>query len=83
MGNLCGSGLKHFQDQEYKKIKKDLLKNKENEKWFVDDKFNTSNHTLPRGSQDAVWLRPHEICEKLRGKNKEQYGVPVMGPRKR
>ena len=80
MGNLCGSGLKHFEEQEYKKIKKDLLRNEEK---FLDDKFDSLNHTLPSGSQDEVWLRPHEICEKLRGTDKEQFGVPVMGPRKR
>ena len=80
MGNFCGSGRKYFEYQEYGRIKKDLLKNKE---LFVDDKFSTSDHILPSGGQDAVWLRPHEICAKLIRKEKDQFGVPVMGPRNR
>ena len=78
MGNCCESGLKLFEDQDYRKIRSDLVKNKE---LFEDDKFDMS--LLPRESRDAVWLRPQEICERFKDVEKEKYGVPEMGPRTR
>ena len=78
MGNCCESGLKLFEDQDYRKIRSDLVKNN---KLFEDDKFDMS--LLPRGSRDAVWLRPQEICANFKDVEKEEYGVPEMGQRTR
>ena len=80
MGNLCSSGLKHFEDQEYKKIRKQLLSDNE---LFVDEKFPPSNHLLPTDVRDAVWLRPHEICGRLKGRELDEFGGPVIGERSR
>ena len=75
MGNLCGSEITKFEDQDYRKLRKDLVKRKE---LFEDNKFDES--LLPQESREAVWLRPHEICDKLKN---EQYRLPEMGPRTR
>ena len=80
MGNLCSSGLKHFEDQEYKKIRKQLLSDNE---LFVDEKFPPSNRLLPTDVRDAVWLRPHEICERIKGHDRDELGGPVIGERSR
>jgi len=77
MGNCCGSGLRHFQDQDYNAIKKEVLGSGEQ---FFDDRFRSPR--MPRGREDVVWLRPHQICENLRGRDKELYGTPMMGDKK-
>ena len=77
MGNCCGSGLIHFQDQNYNALRKKYQGSGEK---FVDDKFRSPR--MPRGREDLVWLRPHEICERLRGKEREMYGTPIMGDKK-
>ena len=77
MGNCCGSGLRHFQDQDYNAIKKEVLGSGEP---FFDDRFRSPR--MPRGREDVVWLRPHQICENLRGRDKELYGTPMMGDKK-
>ena len=77
MGNCCGSGLIHFQDQDYNALRKKYQGSGEK---FVDDKFRSPR--MPRGREDLVWLRPHEICERLRGKERQLYGTPIMGDKK-
>ena len=79
MGNCCGSGLMHFKDQDYNAIKKECLGSGDK---FVDDKFSLLMPKMPRGREDVEWLRPHQICENLRGRDKELYGTPMMGDKK-
>ena len=73
MGNCCGSDLRHFQDQDYDVIKKECQGSGEQ---FFDDRFRSPR--MPRGREDVVWLRPHQICENLKGEDR----TPMMGDKK-
>merc|ERR1719153_78834 len=80
MGQCCSSSLQKFSDQDYSSIRNSLLS--DGSLW-CDPTFPASNHLLPASCQDCVWLRPKDICEKLRGREREEFGVPEMGCRSR
>jgi hypothetical protein len=86
MGNCCGEPVLPFLGQSYEEERKKVLDNRGSQ----DDKFCDPHHgnifqaaNMPVGCQDVAWLRPHEICAALRGRDGLELSEPVWGLRHR